>query len=61
LISARQAGQRWLVGWIANANNCIPGSDKALAAIAKERLVSGWLARERQLLHSLEGRQLWAA
>jgi hypothetical protein len=34
----RQAGQSCPVGWIASGNDCVPGSDKAPAAIPK----NGW-------------------
>src|SRR6516164_8001349 len=46
-----QPGQWCPVGWISSGSYCVPGSDKAPAAIPEERLVSGRLARERQLLH----------
>jgi hypothetical protein len=54
----RQPGQGCPEGWMATGNYCVPGSDKAPAAIPQERLVSGWLARERQLLHPLSGSKL---
>ena len=52
----RQPGQWCPAGWMASGSYCVPGSDKAPAAISQERLVSGGLARERQLLHSLRVR-----
>ncbi len=44
------------MGWVASGSYCVPGSDKAPAAIPKKWLVSDRLARERQLLHSLRVR-----
>ena len=51
----RQAGQWCPVGWMASGSPCVPGSDKAPAAVLKNGLVTGRLAREWQLLHSLTG------
>ena len=51
----RQPGQWCPVGWMVSDSHGVPGSDKAPAAIPKEWLLSGRLARERQLLHSLTG------
>ena len=54
----RQPGQWCPVGWMASGSYCVPGSDKAPAAVPQGRLVSGRLARERQLLHPLRVRIL---
>jgi len=50
----RQPGQWCPVGWMASGNYCVPGSDKAPAAIPKKDLVPD---RERQLLHPLRVQQ----
>jgi len=49
----RQPGQWCPVGWMASGSYCVPGSDKAPAAIPK----NGWCpAGWRQLLHPLRVR-----
>jgi YD repeat-containing protein len=52
LTQPRHPGQWCPVGWMASGSYCVPGSDKAPAAMPKEGLVSDWLARERQLLRA---------
>jgi hypothetical protein len=52
----RQPGQWCPVGWTASGSYCVPGVRQGAGRYPQERLVSGWLARERQLLHPLRVR-----